>query len=136
MNIGRTARNITTALATAGTLAIVATNPASASTSTAQDETRCATIAQVDQNLRICIKTGPGIPTHVWVDNKSGVTYFGVRLRVTQHNGPNVRVGDAFTLHAHSIGSMEQLGLPNGCYYGSVNLGGTPWYGTPEPACV
>ncbi|WP_158520018.1 hypothetical protein [Streptomyces ambofaciens] len=114
----------------------MATSPAGAAADGAQDETRCATIAQVDRNLRICVKTGPGIPTHVWVDNKSGVTYFGVQLRVVQHNGPIVRVGSPFTLHAHSIGGMEQLGLPNGCYFGQVTLGGTPWYGTAEPACV
>lgn len=144
MNLIKHGLRTAAALTAAGVVALAGTAPSAAqdrvsprdeSVPPAQEvDTRCGVI---DVDLEICISTGPGVPTTAWLTNNSGLTYFGVVLRIYAADGSFRRDGVPFTSHAHSgsIG-MELHGLADNCYYGSVNLGGPGWHRTPVPACV
>ncbi|MFF9349067.1 hypothetical protein [Streptomyces sp. NPDC014734] len=98
--------------------------------------TRCSDFGGMG-DMKVCVSTGPREPTIAWFDNKSGVTYFGTILKITNASGSYSSQTDPFTAHAHSNNGMRRDGLANDCYYGYVSLnGGQGFYRTREAACV
>ncbi|WP_125673596.1 hypothetical protein [Amycolatopsis sp. WAC 04182] len=96
----------------------------------------CSPIPSLNNSL-ICVSTGPGIPTTVWFDNRSGSNYGPTQLKVSGLNTGLVRFSAVFTSRPGAINGAEWSGFANDCYYGAVKVPGRDYFHrTAKPACV
>lgn len=89
-----------------------------------------------DRGSLLCVSTGPGVPTTVWFDNRSGID-FPINLGVIGNNFDNAIWGGQVYSRNGTIEGAQWTGFANDCFWGLVWFPDGNWGAqTHAPACV